>query len=106
MSFDNVDRFALLDDAWWLMFWRLGMGASKNNTADKFYDDLLPLLLKKPLDAALVDTGCYVDDSACPLRTNERAVLTGYVIGCVGRRLCMYPIAQWHWTEVDTPLSC
>ena len=51
---------------------------SKLNTADKFYDDLLPLLLKKPLDAALVDSGSHTDDDLCPLRTNERAVLTGY----------------------------
>lgn len=79
MRFDNVDRFALLDDAWWLMFWRLGFGGSAKNTADKFYDDLLPLLLKKPLDAALVDTGVHLDDATCPLRTNERAVLTGLV---------------------------
>jgi thiol-disulfide isomerase/thioredoxin len=68
----------LLDDAWWMLFWRLGFTTGLSSSVAEFYDSLLPLLLKKPLDAALVDTHTFAADTLCPLRTNERATLTGY----------------------------
>mmetsp|Transcript_7246 Transcript_7246/g.21392 ORF Transcript_7246/g.21392 Transcript_7246/m.21392 type:complete len:5155 (-) Transcript_7246:1654-17118(-) len=77
MRFDDIQREALLDDAWWMMFWRLGLSGGPT-AATQFYDDLMPLLLKKPLDAAIVDGGAHIDNDMCPLRTNERANLTGY----------------------------
>lgn len=60
------------------MFWRLGFMPAEFNTPEKFYDDLLPLLLGKPLDVALKENGANVDTNICPLRTNERAALTAY----------------------------
>ena len=48
------------------------------NTPEKFYDDLLPLLLDKPLDVAIMESNSHLDDLACPFRTNQRAVVTGY----------------------------
>jgi hypothetical protein len=34
-----------------------------------FYNDLLPLLLDRPLDTAILQSGCDQDDALCPLRT-------------------------------------
>ena len=78
LSFEDVARENLLDDAWWLMLWRTGFIKADINTPDKLYNDLLPLLLKKPLEAAIADNKCHIDDSCCPLRTNQRSKLTGY----------------------------
>ena len=42
------------------------------------HGDLLPLLLGQPLEAALRDNACHTNDSIFPLRTNQRANITGY----------------------------
>ena len=78
MKFAGVARANVLQDGWWLMFWRLGFMGSPINTPDKFYNDLLPLLLDKPLDAAILENNCHNDDILCPFRTNQRASVTGY----------------------------
>jgi len=78
MSFSNVPRDKVVDDAWWFMFFRMGFSPADFNTADKFYNDLLPLLLGLPLDTAMLEARCDLDDTVSPLRTNERANLSGY----------------------------
>ena len=61
----------LLDDGWWMMFWRMGLAPMEANTPERLYDDLLPLLLGKPLEAAVLECKTFADDILCPLRTNE-----------------------------------
>ncbi len=78
MAFDNVPREKVLCDGWWFMFWRLGFAPMAVNTPDRFYDDLLPLLLGCPLEAALRDNHCNSNENCFPLRTNQRADVTGY----------------------------
>ena len=79
MVFENVEAKRVLDDGWWLMFWRLGLGA-KQNTPEKLYNDLLPLLLDKPLDVALEENNNHnnLADVLAPLRTQQRSPVTGY----------------------------
>ena len=45
MSFDDVARERVLSDGWWAMFWRMGIQPMAVNTPERFYDDLLPLLV-------------------------------------------------------------
>jgi hypothetical protein len=78
LSFKSVQRTNVLCDGWWLMLWRLGLAPSDANTPDKFYNDLLPLLVGKPLEDAVIENGSHVNDTLSPLRTNERSRLTGY----------------------------
>eukprot|EP00808_Paulinella_micropora_P012932 g61982.t1 len=80
LSFDGVSRMKLLDDAWWFMFWRMGFSGAKANTPDKLYQDLLPLVLERPLEQAIRDCKYNLDDAVCPFRTNQRANVTGYRI--------------------------
>jgi len=77
MVFNNVEANKLLDDGWWLMLWRLGFGAARN-TPEKLYNDLLPLILGQPLDAALELDNNHVHNVLTPLRTHQRSSVTGY----------------------------
>eukprot|EP00729_Bicosta_minor_P009922 gene9922-5877_t len=99
LSFSGVERDRLLDDAWWFMLWRTGFVPAKINTPDKFYDDLLPILLDKPLEAAIADNSCHADDLLCPLRSHERSRLTGYR---ASREAWMYVLHRSGATPADT----
>ena len=99
LSFSGVERDRLLDDAWWFMLWRTGFVPAKINTPDKFYDDLLPILLGKPLESAIADNNCHADDLLCPLRSHERSRLTGYR---AAREAWMYVLHRSGATPADT----
>jgi thiol-disulfide isomerase/thioredoxin len=97
MVFNNVAADKVLDDGWWLMFWRLMMGGN----AAMLYDDLLPLLLGQPLTAALEANSNHTDDLLAPLRTNQRSGCTGYR---VLREAWTYYLLQ-HGVTVDHTLQ-
>ena len=100
LTFENVGRDGLLDDAWWLMLWRTGFVQADINTPDKFYNDLLPLLLKKPLESAIAEN-LQVDrlTKCSPFRTNQRSKLTGY--RCV-RESWLYLLSRFGASPEDT----
>lgn len=77
MSYDGVARANVLNDAWWFMLFRLGFAGANFNTPDKFYDDLLPLLVGHPTPTA----------SAHPFRPSSsplpfREALWSKAMGC------------------------
>jgi hypothetical protein len=73
MALDNISPVRVLDDAFWAFLFKLVVYPAKQNTPDKIYDLLLPFLVDKPLEAALVETK---DDPATEYRSPERAALS------------------------------
>ena len=61
LSFDSVPAARLLDQAWWLLLFKLSVMPSKHNRPDKLYDLLLPHLLQTPLDVTLSQQGEEAD---------------------------------------------
>ena len=53
LVFDGIPSSRLLDDAWWVMLFKLVVMPSKLNRPDKIYDLLLPHLIDCPLDSVL-----------------------------------------------------
>eukprot|EP01087_Luapelamoeba_hula_P004848 TRINITY_DN1482_c0_g1_i1.p1 TRINITY_DN1482_c0_g1~~TRINITY_DN1482_c0_g1_i1.p1 ORF type:complete len:4317 (-),score=602.49 TRINITY_DN1482_c0_g1_i1:51-13001(-) len=75
MALDNVSPHRVYDDAFWAMLFKLIVYPSDFNTPDKIYDLLLPFLVEKPLEAALVETQ---DDLAVDWRSPQRASTAYY----------------------------
>ncbi|KAL6068400.1 Component of oligomeric Golgi complex 3 [Balamuthia mandrillaris] len=70
MALDNIPASRVLDDGFWALLFKLVTYASKHNTPDKIYDLLIPFLVNKPLEEALVET---VEDPDIDWRSPQRA---------------------------------
>ena len=53
LTIDDIPAARLLDDAWWLLLFKLTVMQSKQNRPDKVYDWLLPWMADQPLDVLL-----------------------------------------------------
>ena len=53
LTVDNIPSTRMLDDAWWILLFKLTVVPSKQNRPDKLYDWLLPWMADQPLDAVL-----------------------------------------------------
>ena len=68
LRFDGIARHRMLDDGFWLLFWRLQLVSSDDHDHHTIYDVLIPHLTGGTVAATLSTT-----DDACEYRTPQRA---------------------------------
>ena len=68
LRFDGISRARMLDDGFWLVFWRLQLVSSDDNDHHVIYDVLIPHLTGGTVAATL-----STQDEACEYRTPQRA---------------------------------
>src|SRR6202035_4173250 len=69
MRFNNIDRRLMLDDGFWLMFWRLQLVASDDHDQHVIYDVLIPHLTGRTVAASVAER----NDPLAEWRTPQRA---------------------------------
>ena len=97
VAFENIPRERILDEAWWMVVWR---PAENKPQADVFYNDLLPLLLEKPLETAIADNALNDDDAFNPYRTHCRNDATAPYRAC--RESWMFLMRKFGLTPQQT----
>ena len=75
LTVDDIPSARMLDDAWWVLLFKLTVMQSKQNRPDKVYDWLLPWMADKPLDAVLA---AQSEDGADEWRSPQRASTAYY----------------------------
>ena len=68
LRFDGISRARMLDDGFWLLFWRLQLVSSDDNDHHVIYDVLIP-----HLTGGTVASSLSTQDDACEYRTPQRA---------------------------------
>ena len=68
LRFDGISRAKMLDDGFWLMFWRLQLVSSDDHDHHTIYDVLIP-----HLTGGTVAETLSTQDDACEYRTPQRA---------------------------------
>ena len=84
LRFDGISRQRMLDDGFWLLFWRLQLVSSDDHDHHNIYDILIPHLTGKTIAASYSP-----NEPACEFRTPQRAGNCYYksVLECL-RFLC------------------